>query len=679
MNILSAKNKSTKWLMLGIFFYIAVLFAICCIKYFYYQYSAFDLAIFNQTFYNTSFGDIFAMTIHPPSYLGDHFVPLIILLTPLYTLWRSPLNLLLWQTIILSLTTIPFYLIGKKLLNRKALLVLTLALLLNPFIINTNLFEFHILSFLPFLFLFTFYFYQQKKFKPFLLLFVLSLLIREDVALIMSIFGILALIEKRSIKWIIAPIFLSSFYFLGAILLINLMAPASNYKFMIYYSWLGDSPGNILKNIIFHPWLVVMHIATFKNLFMVIGFIMGFLFLPLLKPKYLLFCLPPFLQIILGIPGGSTLMLTTHYSALFIPGLALATIYGLKTLTSRSKHPEKRASKLLAAKIFFAKEEKLSLSIFIACIIYISIALGPFYQGYKDIVNNFDHDERVVRDYLVEQIPKEAPLAATASFLTNLSSRKNIAAMRYALIGKKQFGQGDYQLPDNTQYLLFDSIDSTANNLTFKNYSIFSDYYPKAASQFKNQLTSLNFHPIITIDRFSLWQKNAKPNYPPYQTNPIDETPGQLNGEKISLNQEILFHGYTTASQLTLPIKMEQKKFLPISLYWQALTSITNNYYLQLEVVDQAGSSLYSQLYPIAGGIYPTADWLTDEIIIDNHAFLLPLPDDDQTTRLQLSLVDISGGVELNGLRNSILKIDKINQLGPKINIDNYQALMAGK
>ena len=101
------EKKVSTILILLIGLYIIVFISISLWKYYNFGYNAIDLAIFNQVFYNTSIGDVFAMTIHPHSYLGDHFGLIILLLTPIYMLFRSPVVLLILQTIIIALSAWP--------------------------------------------------------------------------------------------------------------------------------------------------------------------------------------------------------------------------------------------------------------------------------------------------------------------------------------------------------------------------------------------------------------------------------------------------------------------------------------------------------------------------------------------------------------------------------------------
>ena len=314
--------KNLNWLKLAkiiailIIVYLVFAFSICLFKYQTFKYNALDLAIFNQVFYNSSLGNLFNFTIHPTSYLGDHFTPIILLLLPFYALFKSPITLLFLQSLFLALAAIPLYLIAKKHLNPWQTLIVIIIYLFNPVLLNLNLFEFHLLALVPFFIFWTFYFYQNNQFKPFLALAILSLLIREDISFIIFMFGFVAILDKKKLKWILTPAILGVLYFFTALKIVAHYSAAQTYKFLVYYQWLGETPKEIFINFFLKPYLVLEHIFTLANLELILGFFLVFLFIPLYRPKYLMLALGMFMQIILGFASGE-LILRTHYGSIF--------------------------------------------------------------------------------------------------------------------------------------------------------------------------------------------------------------------------------------------------------------------------------------------------------------------------------------------------------------------------
>src|ERR1700730_16411549 len=77
-----------------------------------------DLGIFDQVFWNTTQGPVFASTmslaqVDPHSSLSDHFSPIYLALLPAYALIPRPATLLVIQTLFLALCVWPIYLLGR--------------------------------------------------------------------------------------------------------------------------------------------------------------------------------------------------------------------------------------------------------------------------------------------------------------------------------------------------------------------------------------------------------------------------------------------------------------------------------------------------------------------------------------------------------------------------------------
>src|SRR3989344_3628292 len=269
MNIATITALNNRWakriLWLGIIFFIGLFSVLAWRKYSHYLYNALDLAIINQAFFTSSQGNFFASSIHPPTYLADHFSPLLLLIAPIYRLFRHhQLALIGLQIISLGAAAYPLYLIAKQQLAPWLSLLVALGWLVNPFVANAALFEFHFLAFVPVGIFLAYYGYQQQRLFTYWVALLLLLLVREDVSLIVVMFAVLAMIQRRSIRWWLPPLVISPLYFIGASAIIN-QAAASGYKFLIYYAWLGNGWFAVLQTILTQPWLILfrlLHPAT---------------------------------------------------------------------------------------------------------------------------------------------------------------------------------------------------------------------------------------------------------------------------------------------------------------------------------------------------------------------------------------------------------------------------------
>lgn len=675
-------NKhSQKILWLAIFFYCLIFCLISFWKYNHYLYNGLDLAIYNQTFYNTSFGRWFESSIHPPTYLADHFEPLILPLSFIYSFWRDPKILLILQSLILSLIAWPVYLIAKNVFEKHPLnkfygLVAAWLILLNPLIQNINLFEYHILPWAIFFLLFSFYFYQEKKIGPYLFFIILSLLVREDVSLVVFMFGpIYALdfyqrhknfkFKKRDWLWFLAPIILSLFCFFAALKIIAHFNSDSHYKFLQYYSWLGNSWTGIIIGIFKHPLKLIIHLFNVGNLEMILGFFFSFFLLPLFYPVYLLLALGVFCQIVLGAPGGSELILSTHYCSLFLPAIIISSIYGAKSLLEKRKKNlffEFKKSKSILNPLYetfriLLSEKELLIIVATVTITFFSLSFGPLNGVLSEYFKN-RLEEKIIKDELLKKIPADAALIASYAVLPQISSRQNIYALNYVFTGKKQMSEKPYSSPSKIDYLAVDFEDFLAFQFQYPNN------YSEDCQNLKKILREENFSLMEFFDDFAILKRNEADEINLIQI--IKNNPDK-NKDSVLENNEIEYLGSSRPVILRKKMAGQEIQFFETTLSWQISRKIKKNYQLKLGFENESGKIIYEKIYPLAYGFYPTSRWQLDEKITTTYRFLIPKDLVKEKLKVWLSLVDLEGSTRLNKIRSVFNYYEKQNQIGEKI------------
>jgi len=643
------ENNIQKLLWTFIILYIIILSAICILKYNNFLYNALDLAIINNVFYNTLHGNAFWSSIQGHSYIGDHFTPILFLLLPFYSIYQSPLTLLILQTVFLALTAWPIYKISLFILKKeKKILALLLSLvwLVNPLTHNVNLHEFHFISLLPFFFLWTFYVYlklesdqntQILRFLRFFISFFVCLAIREDVVFIMLIFAIIIFIKqllyrrKKTIPllsdsrliWLTLPLLSTAYYFFS-LQLIASYSPSNFSPFLYYYSWMNSA------NFI----LVLKHIATIANFEMILGLLLPFLCLPLLKPKYLLLCLVPCAQITLSASGGGALVWQTHYSALFLPGLIVSFIYGFKKLQA-AIYKNLQSEYLLVVLLVFAN----LLTLF---------TLGPW-NGIKKIYNPSALEIKKT----INTIPDDAAILASYDFLPKLSSRGQIYAMHYYFLGQQQFSAEAYIMEAEPEYVIINFDDLISYDVHLSHLTWAKPNYDRGYERLTGLLK--NYGIVRVVGNSAVLKKNYASAIKLYTINSQPTTNDKqltnLLADRIALTE---YHTTTKA--------VENGEVL-ITLSFQSLSRQQDNYHLKVEFSDS------SIILPLAY-TYPTSHWQPDEIISANY--WVPIEKDPQleNPEIHISLVKLYGGVEIDALRNTKLVIDKAMQIGEKIKLN---------
>ena len=151
-----------RWLVCFVAIYAIASSILASIRYANFRYDTWDLSVFRQALWSTTRGRIlFEAGDHElfgvQSFFQIHPSFMMFPLAGLYALAPSPFTLLILQSLLTALAAIPLFYLTRDITNsdRKALLTAGLYLLWAP-ILSSNLYDFHLESFLP-LELFTFF------------------------------------------------------------------------------------------------------------------------------------------------------------------------------------------------------------------------------------------------------------------------------------------------------------------------------------------------------------------------------------------------------------------------------------------------------------------------------------------------------------------------------------------
>ncbi len=511
MSILTFCNNHTKKILWGaVFLYIAVFSLFSFWKYTHFLYDGIDLAIFNQVFWNASEGRWFESSIQGHSYLGDHWSLLIPFLVPVYGFAAQfvsnalyyPFVLLFLQTVALAIGAYPVYRIAeyflKKIPHKNTwALVMAGVYLLNPVVQNSNLFEFHMLVFAVPLLLWTGYFFLKKQIVLFLFFALASLLVREDVSLVVSMFGVLYFFEKyliyaklhlgdkgflkevwyffarqasqvsdaqegvqhlwrakkKAIVFGILPIVVSSVWFIVAGWGINAFRPSGGYAFWHYYAWTSDT--TFLE--------FVVHFFSLGNSAMTLVLLLTIGMLPLFRSRYLILVLPTFLKIVVLSTGGGLLILQTHHGLLFLPALFIAGSAGLAYVLVNIPRWKKLVLRSTAYfwEMFLYLGKQFPLFFVFVGVFYMAIAVGPFVPFTRAILSPPTTTIPLEAAWqLLERIPRNTAAAASYAYLPHLSSRKQLSSLHYVWQQSFQFGVEPYVLPHETKLILWNTQDT---------------------------------------------------------------------------------------------------------------------------------------------------------------------------------------------------------------------------
>ncbi len=531
-------------LLLGAAVLFVVAFsAVVLTKYHFFLYNGLDLAIFNNSLWNLVHGHNLTNAIHPPSYWADHVSPWLLILALPYSLWSDPQLLLLLQIGTLAACVWPLYRISRNHLSVKMSCLLAGLWLVNPMIHNISLYEFSLVPWSMFFLLWTYYWYEQKNFSRFIIFSLLAISTREDIAIMLLGFSLLAGWDRRNWKWWLTPAALGLSWFAVTQFITSQVSIIGGSKFLNFYSW------------IWHPSVaeILRHIVNIGNVQIVLGLLLPLLFLPLLKPRVLLLTLIPLAILRLGSADDGAPILRAHYGGLLLWPLFIAAIHSLAPIS-----PPKLLIKL-------ANYRSLVLLSLVAASVYACLTYGvivPFARYHWDNVRRDDYVQAL------RQIPASARVATTYAFLTPLSSRAQIQLLPYAYANLGQFALTQYPLDPATDYLVIDWQDWLIAQIHYP------DRYPH-----KTSLATMT-------DRWRSWQTDYQPSW---QHGSVMVLKRNLNPKALASITEIKS---PTADSLSLT---KQEGFYTVASSVKATSSLRA---LQIE---SAGDSYY---LPLAYGLW---------------------------------------------------------------------------
>jgi len=194
------------WLFLAIsiIIYTATFSYFTILKHYEFRTYAWDLGIFNQSFWTTiHYGRFFysnvELLVNPSgSFFGTHFSPILLLILPFYAIDSAPQSLLVIQSFVLALAIIPLYKLTFWVSKYRFVgLFFGAIFLLYPPLQGMNWFDFHLQSFLPLFFFSTIYFLERQKWMPYLIFITLALMVEEHAALTVFFVGLLVAVQHR--------------------------------------------------------------------------------------------------------------------------------------------------------------------------------------------------------------------------------------------------------------------------------------------------------------------------------------------------------------------------------------------------------------------------------------------------------------------------------------------------
>lgn len=310
----------------------------------------YDLAIMDQTVYNTFKGRFLELTdpegVNNIKRMAIHNDFFLALLAPFYYIYQGPETLLLIQTIIIAFGALGLYLLGNRVLKNKWISILfAFTYLMFVPLQRANLFDFHAVSVAPTFLIFMFYFGMTKWYFWSFIFALLAISTKEQVALSCAMYGLYLIFPNfRKNQDRKQAIFGASLIFLSILwvsviyfLIIPTFGKNGSHFAMYRYSHLGSSTPDIIINVLFRPFdtlgfLFVIDTARY------FWFLYGpTLFLSFLSPSIAIIPIFDFAINLLS-NDGNMKNIIFQYTSVITPFVFISAIFGFAKI--REKLPQ---------------------------------------------------------------------------------------------------------------------------------------------------------------------------------------------------------------------------------------------------------------------------------------------------------------------------------------------------
>ena len=601
----------------------ALLFtALCAIKYRYYLYRDFDLAIFVQAMHGMLHGSWYS-SIRGMPWLGDHSSLILVPLAPLFLVAPHPLTLLAVQSAALALGAIPVWQLARRELPGGPLPLACAALyLLHPAVGYLDLFEFHPETLAVPLLLWAVLEVRAGRTGRAAIAAGLALLAREDVALPVLVLAMVAAVarpRRPQAAALLAALALGSLALSFGILKPMLLSGEAEYGRM-YARW-GDSAPAILRGLATHPLeALTALVATpgsaadtalkqefWRAMFLPVGA------LSLFAPLVLLPALPIFAEHLLsGRSHQHTIVF--QYAALSLPFVVSSAVIGARFAASRLP------ARALAGGL-------------VAVGVISQLLWGPLLEArpWQHATRNepllpdsFERTMRPYRDRMLARVPKSGAVVAGFEFLPALAMRDSVHSLHHVLSGHYTYSERPYPPPHGVRAILGD-FSSQIPNLDFGSgarlRAVAAERGLAAADAAGGTLLLLQG----ARDSLELWKVGA---------------PWTRDSLELVADQQLELFGAERRDSI-----VPAGGVLAIASTWKRIAPANRRYLAQAWLTRDGRIVFYGRARALGYGIFPPNDWPDGVPVRETYHLLIPddLPPGTYRPFFNLIAVDANG------------------------------------
>lgn len=306
-----------------------------------------DLNGIVQLVYNAMCGRIWETQVADyavGTYLRYHLQPVYLLVVPAYYFIRSNLVFYFIQTAVIALGALPIYWIAsEKMRNKGYGVMFSFVYLVYPSVHNCTMYGFHFEELTIGLAPFAFYALIKHKRVLFVLLCLLMMMVKENIAAMVCMFGVYAFFRGERIVGVFVALVSAVWFYLCIYVIIPNFTPPGDITYShSFFSNLVGTKDSSFQTVLINMMGLITSILSdpFKATFL-FHLIAPLAFLPLLAPDVLIIALPIFAQLLFS---GYVRFhsISIFYQSAVLPFVLIAAIYGFQRLVAIKGFVEKK-------------------------------------------------------------------------------------------------------------------------------------------------------------------------------------------------------------------------------------------------------------------------------------------------------------------------------------------------
>lgn len=385
--------------------------------------AAYDLAIHENTLWNTLDGRFFHSSLEGGSHLGVHTSFIMLVMLPFYAVAPATETVLIIQTLVLGLASWPLFLAARDALGNSWQAALLAAIwLTHPAMAGANFYDFHAVAFAP-LVLFTAFWLQRTGRRRWFWVAVVALLsVKEEMAIIVLLLGVVAVAGgDRRRGAILVGVGAAAYVVLQHLVIPHFAGGEHSYTW--YYTDVipaGEGPRGLVTTALTNPVFTLGYVLTAPRLLYLFQVLAPLAFLPFLTGRGLL---------LVSYPLAATLLASRpplhsigfQYALTLLAVALIATVITLEGLS----RPARRRALALAAMLAA-----------VCCFHYGMIwPRHNFTGGFHTVDFDYTDAERARYAELVQvvaRIPDDASVLASETLAPHVARRTTVGTARYA-------------------------------------------------------------------------------------------------------------------------------------------------------------------------------------------------------------------------------------------------------